>query len=307
MTDNKNALYNEDNKNRFLINKLYQKRLTDANRFVCYKGDKRPYNAETKSRCDITNKINHNSFDFALNSAKKNPEFEGIGFVFGYDENRHYNYCGLDIDYCINEQGEIHPKALELIEILDTYTEISKSGKGIHCIFIAKKQGGICKNSKLDFCKCLELYDNGRYFALTGNIIRNKDIEFRQEQCNRIYDMYFKQNEIKAPAITKEYKNGLNKSYGEDYLNYIFEKDLKFKNYWNREIVITDESASDLSFITKLAYWLNDNTEQIKEWFYNSPYYKGKDDAHKKKAHRKDYIDRTIKRAIDYRNMGDDK
>ena len=305
MITKNNALKKESNKNKFLIDQLYQKKLTDANRFVCYKDDKRPYSAKTKYRIDITNKMHYSNFEIACNCVKNNPDIEGIGFVFGYDENKGHNYCGLDIDDCINEQGKIHPKALELIEMLDTYTEISRSGKGIHCLFIAEKQGGICKNNNLDFCKCLELYDKGRYFALTGNIIRNKDIEYRQEQCSRIYDMYFKHKEIKAPVITKKPESDLNKSYGNDYLNYIFEKDSKFQKYWNRQITITDESSSDLSFIAKLAYWLDDNPELIKKWFYMSPYYMGKDDAHKKKAHRKDYIDRTIKRAINYQTQGE--
>lgn len=289
---------------RFLINKLYQKRLTEASRFVCYKADKTPYNAKTRKRCDITNIINYSSYRDACHSALVNPAFEGIGFVLGYDAKNDTNFCGLDIDNCIDAQGKIHPKAIELIEILDTYTEISRSGRGIHCIFHARKPGDICKNGNLDFCKCLELYDNGRYFALTGNIIRDKNIAHRQKQCDRIYEMYFKHREIKAPMITKEPKITPNKSYGEDYWNYILKKDEKFKNYWLRTITIMDESANDLTFIIKLAYWLDDKPELIKEWFYKSPYYMGKDDTHKKKANRKDYIDRTINRAISFRRQG---
>lgn len=305
MTDNKNALSNEDNNKRFLINSLYQKTMVNSNRFVCYKEDKRPYNAITRYRADVTNKMNYTTFDNACNSVRKSPDFEGIGFVLGYDKTTDLNYCGLDIDNCIDDNGVISGQAQELIDLLDTYTEISRSGKGIHCIFIAHKQGGICKNNKLDFCKCLELYDNGRYFALTGNIIRNKDIENRQEQCDAIYNQYFKPKEITPLVVSNNpiYADK-NKTYGADYLNYIFEKDAKFMSYYNRTIQITDESASDMAFITKLAYWLDDKPELIKKWFFDSPYYKGKDEKHKKKANRKDYIDRTINNAINYRNRG---
>ena len=293
------------NEGRFLISKLYQKRLVESNRFVCYKADKKPYNAETKQLADITNKANYRSFDFACNSVKNTPDFEGIGFVLGdFDD---ICYCGLDIDYCIDEQGKIQPEALEIINLLNTYTEISRSGKGIHCNFIAKKQGEVCKNNNLDFCKCLELYDNGRYFALTGNIINNKDIEDRQEQCNIIYEKYFKCKEIASDNLTKpniqqinEYPN--NKKYGADYLKYIFEKDNKFKCIWFREITITDESATDQSFMNKLCYWLDEKADLMEIWFYKSPYFKGKDAEHKKKALRPDYISRTIAKAIAYRN-----
>lgn len=304
MLENKNALQNESNKNRFLINPLYQEKLTNSNRFVCYKDNKQPYNAITRQRADVTNTMNHTTYENACNSVRVNADFEGIGFVLGYDAQYDYNYCGLDIDYCINENGEISEKALELIDLLDTYTEISKSGKGIHCVFIAKKQGGICKNSNLDFCKCLELYDNGRYFALTGNIIRNKDIEYRQEQCDTIYNLYFKHKEVTTPIEPIEHICAENKTYGADYLKYILEKDSKFASLWNRKIEITDESASDIAFISKLAYWLDNKPELIKKWFFDSPYYQGKDAKHKKKANRKDYLDRTINNAINYRKRG---
>ena len=187
--------------------------------------------------------------------------------------------------------------------MLDTYTEISKSGRGIHCIFIANKIGNVCKNNDLDFCDPLEMYDRGRYFALTGNIIRNKDAEYRQEECQKVYELYFKSKEQKIITTCSENKERTGKKYkgyGADYLNYIFERDKKFKKIWFREITITDESVTDLAFFSKLAYWLDEKTDLMQEWFYKSPYFNGKDEKHRKKALRPDYIKRTIEKAISY-------
>lgn len=310
MTDKKNA---PKGNITLLINKVYQKKLVNSNRFVCYKSDKTPYNAETKIKADCTNPVNFRSFKYAVNSVKNTPDFEGIGFVLGKAEN--INYCGLDIDDCIIN-GVISPEVLEIIELLDTYTEISRSGKGIHLIFQAEKKGLVCKNKDLKFCKCLELYDTGRYFALTGNIIRNKDIESRQEQCNLLYDKYFKHKELmpipeKIPDNIQqineyfEMYGDLSKKYGQEYLNFILENDKKFKELWHREITITDESSTDQSFFNKLAYWLKYTPELIKLWFYKSPYFEGKDTKHKKKALRPDYINRSISKAISFsRSMG---
>lgn len=308
MENKKIAPIKKDNINRFLISKVYQKRLVDSNRFICYKADKTPYNAETKKLAKVTDKADYRSFDFALNSARINPNFKGIGFVLGNDITNDFNYCGLDIDDCINDKGEISKEAIEIIDLLDTYTEISMNNRGIHCIFIAKKQGEICKNYDLDFCKCLELYDNSRYFALTGNVIVNKDIEYRQEQCNTIYDKYFKCKELPevqtAISDNQEIRNFENKKYGNDYLKYIFEKDEKFKNLWYRKIIIKDESATDQAFFNKLCYWLDEKTDLMEEWFYKSPYFKGKDEKHNKKALRPDYIKRTIAKALEYYKRG---
>lgn len=205
-----------ETESRFLISPLYQKRLVNSNRFLCYKADKTPYNARTKKLANITCLNDYSSFNVACNCAKNTPDFKGIGFALGYDIASGYQYCGLDFDYCIDDNGNIHPAVRKIINVLNTYTEISMSKRGLHCIFIAKKQGKICKNNNLDFCKCLELYDNGHYFALTGNIIRNKDIEYRQEQCDLIYEKYFKSKEISVIQNKNKPEQIKNKSYGED-------------------------------------------------------------------------------------------
>lgn len=302
MTDKTKAPKSESEKINS-ISKSYQTNLLNANRFVCYDENKIPYNAQTKLKANCLDESNWRSFNFVSKSIKYNPKFKGIGFVLGYDAKKQINYCGLDIDNCISEQGIISQKALNIINLLDTYTEISKSGRGIHCIFIANKKGSKCKNNNLDFCKCLEIYDKNRYFALTGNIINNKDIEYRQKECDFIYDKFFQEKQDIKCDKNISLNNIRYSDYGENYLDYILKKDKKFKDYWYRNIVINDESSSDITFIIKLAYWLNSNFSLIKQWFLSSPYYMGKDEKHMQKTNRKDYLDRTIQNAINYQKQ----
>lgn len=77
-------------------------------------------------------------------------------------------YFGVDIDgkeeeleaYQRGENGNI---ISEFISTLQSYTEISQSGKGIHIICRGKlPKRGRRKGS-------VEMYENGRFFVMTGN------------------------------------------------------------------------------------------------------------------------------------------
>ena len=60
----------------------------------------------------------------------------GVGFVFTADD----PFVGIDLDDCI-ENGELHPDAVEIVRQLDSYTELSPSGSGIHVIIRAGLNG----------------------------------------------------------------------------------------------------------------------------------------------------------------------
>ena len=85
-------------------------------------------------------------------------KFDGIGFVFtGSDQ-----FVGLDFDNCVNEHGEIRHDVERIIRRMDSYTEYSPSGHGIHCIVMAEQLSAI-RSSRY------EIYSEGRYFTVTGN------------------------------------------------------------------------------------------------------------------------------------------
>lgn len=53
---------------------------------------------------------------------------EGVGLIVAG------GYCGVDLDDVIDEKGNLAPFAAAIVDRLDTYTEISPSGKGLHLI-----------------------------------------------------------------------------------------------------------------------------------------------------------------------------
>jgi putative DNA primase/helicase len=90
---------------------------------------------------------------------------DGIGFVFTPDD----PYCGVDLDSCRNpETGEIAPAAVEITRGLDSFTEASPTGTGVHVIVRGALPGGAGRKRGW-----LEVYDRGRYFAFTGAVIEH--------------------------------------------------------------------------------------------------------------------------------------
>jgi primase-polymerase (primpol)-like protein len=85
---------------------------------------------------------------------------EGIGYVFIEDD----DFVGVDLDGCRNpETGEVAAWAQDIIESLDSYTEISPSGTGYHVIACGTLPEGRRRH------RGVEMYEDGRFFTMTGN------------------------------------------------------------------------------------------------------------------------------------------
>ena len=70
----------------------------------------------------------------------------------------------MDLDHCRNaETGEVEPWATEIVEELDSYTEVSPSGDGLHIIIQGKLPSGRRRKGNI------EMYDSVRYFTMTGD------------------------------------------------------------------------------------------------------------------------------------------
>ena len=94
--------------------------------------------------------------------------FSGIGFVFS----AHDPYCGIDLDNCIDDRGNIQAWAEPIVDRLKAicYGEVSPSGKGIKFWTRAKLPNGAKHKVYLDegAGEAIEAYDRGRYFTVTG-------------------------------------------------------------------------------------------------------------------------------------------
>lgn len=84
-------------------------------------------------------------------------DYRGIGCVIAPP------FIGIDLDKCRNpETGEVEDWALEAIKELDSYTELSPSGKGFHIWVKGSMPPGGSRTGRV------EIYARARYFTMTG-------------------------------------------------------------------------------------------------------------------------------------------
>jgi putative DNA primase/helicase len=99
---------------------------------------------------------------------------DGIGFMFHPDD----GLVGVDFDRCLGGDGELADWASGwLLRLGPSYAEVSPSGRGIKAIYrgrlparadgkTGRKRGGY----GLDGAGAIELYSEGRFFTITGDL-----------------------------------------------------------------------------------------------------------------------------------------
>jgi putative DNA primase/helicase len=122
------------------------------------KPDKVPYSARSGRRASSTDLLTWSTFQEAL-EAYENGDYAGLGFVFSSAD----PYTGIDLDNCVDENGEIALWALEIVRYFDSYTELSATGTGLHVIV----RGDVPNRRKDE----VEVYSSKRFFTVTGHIV----------------------------------------------------------------------------------------------------------------------------------------
>jgi len=98
---------------------------------------------------------------------------DGVGFVFTDDD----PIVGVDLDDCRDpETGEVDSEAQDIIERLDSYTEISPSGTGYHVLIEGELPEGRNRRGHI------ELYDRARFFTVTGEHIQETPTHIARRQ-----------------------------------------------------------------------------------------------------------------------------
>jgi putative DNA primase/helicase len=124
------------------------------------KWTKHPYNPRTGRKASSTDLLTWSMFAAVL-EAYESGLYDGIGFVLCSAD----PYAGVDLDGCRDpENGEIEHWAMEIIEALDSYTELSPSGEGVHIIVKGKVSAPLKRDR-------IEMYSVERYFTITGRVV----------------------------------------------------------------------------------------------------------------------------------------
>lgn len=109
-------------------------------------------------------------------AAAHKDDYHGTGFVFTARD----PFCGVDIDSCVDpETAQTEAWAEEIVEELDSYTEFSPSGTGLHVLVRAKLPPGGNRKGRV------EIYDRGRFFTVTRRRLPPWMLEDARERRRR--------------------------------------------------------------------------------------------------------------------------
>lgn len=211
-------------------------------------------------------------FDTAMRALNDVERADGLAFYFAN------GYVGLDIDHIDSNledwrAGDNDPNNLvnKFQDLTDnTYMEVSQSGTGIHAIFKGKIPGK--RRRKGNY----EMYQTGRFFALTGNnIIPDPTIKsMSDDEMKTLYEFLFGKDNIvqlhsesdnitpvdlSVAEIIKRAENSA--KTGTRFTMFM-------KGGW--EQFYASHSEADMAFANDLAFWTGRDFHKMDTIFRNS-------------------------------------
>jgi len=187
---------------------------------------------------------------------------DGIGFVFTEED----PFCGIDLDGCRDADGNIAPEASAIISRLDSYTELSPSGAGVHILVRANLPGKGRRSGKI------EIYDSARYFTMTGNHLPGAPAEILERQMeldqllHELFPAALRLSTSASPELSslsdeELIRRAQNARNGE-----------RFLRLWNGDSSEYggDRSRADAALCCMLAYWCGGDAERVDRLFRQS-------------------------------------
>lgn len=145
-----------------------------------------PYNPKTGKPASTNRRGDWGTFDEAC-EAQIMDGYTGIGFVFTADD----PFVGIDLDNCVDESGSLRSDARRAVDELQSFTEKSPSGKGLHIICKGELPGGGHCDNKAG----REMYQEGRFFTITAEVVDGYDIvKAGGAALNTLYQDWFGQS-----------------------------------------------------------------------------------------------------------------
>lgn len=247
------------------------------------------------------------------------PYCEGIGFVLTNDD----DIVFLDFDKCrcpafdnLNKDisgglNMVLPEVADHVRKLNSYTEVSPSGKGLHVFLKGRLSSGGRKKG------IYEIYQTGRYATVTGHVVDGlpQTIEPRQQELESFYNDVFgtlfesKSDPTKEPKTTdnklshqetasddvEKIINTIRNSKSGDRFNQLMNGD------WQEIRTVSgnkyaSQSEADLALLGILAFYTGRNADLMESIFRQSGLFRDKCDE----KHRSDgatYLDISIETA----------
>ncbi len=262
--------------------------------WVCYRLEDRhgqqkptkiPYNPVDGEKAKANDPATWTNYETCV-AAVERGDYDGIGFEFAPP------FVGVDLDRCrAAETGEIEEWAADVIAHLDSFSEASPSGTGVHIIVKGALPPGRRRIGPI------EMYDTARFFTVTGEHVEGTPVvaEERSDELQELHEALFRPEEASEPvpgvpppdATTNLLSDAEIIAKASAAAN-----GEKFRQLWsgNWQGIYPSQSEADEALCCELAFWTGRDTARMESLFRQSGLYRQKWD-------RADYRGDTIARA----------
>jgi len=175
------------------LSRMLPNELTDRPQWVLWKAKTRnskltkiPYQTNDR-RAKSNDPITWTTFP-QMTKAYESGKYDGIGFILSCQD----PFVAFDLDDCRDPNtGKIADWAQEIVNTLNSYTEITPSKKGYRVIVKAKLPPQKRKKGNI------EIYDDKRYITVTGNHVAETPatIENRERETHELHTKIFGRTE----------------------------------------------------------------------------------------------------------------
>lgn len=259
--------------------------LRESGLFCCWRYEERdgkltkvPYNPKTGGRAQSTNPDTFAPLNVALDACQRG-NYEGIGVgVFG-------TLGAIDIDRCMDDNGELSSMAFDVMDTMKGYTEVSPGGHGLRILFNATgfqydKARYYIHNRKAK----LEIYIAGatnKFLTVTGNAwTPGMDLPERGDLLVQVLEKYMKRperQEVNRPTPAPAPASSLDTL--DDLALIEKAKQGKggaaFAELWAGYITgYESHSEADIALCNALAWWTNGDAQRVDRLFRQSGLYR---------------------------------
>jgi putative DNA primase/helicase len=304
--------------------------LTEYTQWICWHYTQRengkwtkppvaPFNGEYRATVDNSNTWRSYT-DACAYHERTDTDTEGLGFVLTDSD----PLAAVDLDDCYDPQtGKIEPWASDIIDTIDSYTEISPSGYGIRIFLIGSLPDDADSQQKQlrlvhsligrDTPK-IEVYDDNRYLTITGTPF-SQGSDTINDRCDELRDVYYEyvESDTQDDTETIETSEGdtsqfdSNAASGQlcdqrvlDVARNAKNSD-RFTQLWNATDGGDDHSDGDFELCKILAFYTQDKS-QIERLLRqsNRKYWKWDEIC---TSDGRTYVELTVDEALDKQNV----
>src|ERR1039458_4515071 len=218
--------------------------------------------------------------------------YSGVGIML----HKELGVMGIDFDHCIVD-GVLDPEVEGWVAKLNTYTELSFSGEGLHSLAYGKLPWKANRSGKV------EMYTDARFFVVTGRQMTGTPNEVMpaQDAIAAIHGQVFGNQPVETVDTTTPYYTegregelSAESLFPDDTVMAALRRNAVARKYFDGSVVNINGSSADWDLARSLAFFCHGNLAQMRRLFMKSSLVREKTVS---KRGAGDYLDLTLRNA----------